>query len=327
MKQIGLNEDYSIDTIGSALSTKLPTCKPTDSFEHILQTLTTSPWDDIDYIFVLNDQSELLGTIDMATLVQHDKTTLAKDLMTKSTLALNPKDKRSMAIFYAVKHDADIIPVVDDSKKFIGAIISKTIIDLMHEEHIEDNLLVSGIHGKRYHKSRMIASGIFGVIQARLPWLFFGLLTGLGLGIISSWFEESLRTNVAIAYFIPVIAYMGGSVSTQSEAITVRTLATTKINYFIYLMRELLIGTIIGVFIGIVGGLGALLISGQNKIGFIVGLALFFATAFAAFLASSIAIFFKSMGKDPALGSGPMATALQDIISVLIYFLLVGLFL
>jgi magnesium transporter len=158
------------------------------------------------------------------------------------------------------------------------------------------------------------------VVQSRAPWLIVGLFVGLGLGLISSWFEESLQKTVALAYFIPVVAYIADSVGTQSEAIAVRALATVKLDYKGYLFKELLVGVTLGVLMGLIGGLGATLIGKSLQIGLVVGLSLFVASAVASVVASLLPILFKISGKDPALGSGPLATALQDVISVIIYF-------
>jgi magnesium transporter len=309
------------DSVGSIMSNAIPTCKSTDTFAHILKILTQKTWDDIDYVFVIDEGNNLLGYINMATLIQSDHETPANKLMEKIEVALHPHDDQEKAVFYAVKYDADIVPVVDHDEHFVGAVISRTIIDVMHEEHLEDTLYSSGLHGKNSHLTHLTTAGILDVIKSRAPWLLAGLLAGMGLGWMSSWFEESLKQYVALAYFIPVVAYIAGSVGTQSQAIIIRALAISKPNYTIYLMRELVIGFLIGILIGAIGGFGAFLITGTNQIGLIVSISLFVACVVSSLLGSAIPITFKIMNRDPALASGPLATALQDIISVLVYFL------
>lgn len=191
----------------------------------------------------------------------------------------------------------------------------------MHEEHLEDALLASGIRGSGSHILRLATSRYREVLKARAPWLVFGAAVGLGLGLIASMFEATLKESVAVAFFIPVVAYIADSVGTQAEAITVRALATLKIKSGTYMLRELIIGMLLGIMLGAIGLGGAWLISGSLRIGIVVGLSLFAASTIASVLASLIPIALQAMKIDPALGSGPIATALQDVISVLIYFL------
>ncbi len=213
------------------------------------------------------------------------------------------------------------IPVVDGQGNFLGAVTAHSIVDIMHKEHVEDALLTAGIRGGS-NVVKLAAEHTSLIVRSRAPWLIFGLLVGLGLGFISSRFEESLQRTVAIAYFIPVVAYIADSVGTQSEAIAVRALAMLKVNQFAYLFKELLVGLVLGLIVGTLGGIGAMLIASSTKIGIVVALALFVASTIAAVIAALSPIIFKRLGKDPALGSGPLATALQDVISILVYFIL-----
>ncbi len=314
-------------TLLPLVSNAVPTCNPKDSYAHIAQLLIEYSWSDMDYVFVLANDKTLLGIIDMASSAKTPGDTLAENLMKPITVSMKATDSRQKVPVVAVKHDLATIPIVDHENKFIGALVSKTIIDLMHTEHLENVLLTSGLAIKKHKVLTVATAGLFDVVGYRLPWLLLGLLAGLGLGLISRTFEQHLQENIAIAYFIPVVAYIADSVGTQSEAIVVRSLATLKINGLSYLLRELAIGVVLGIVIGLLGGIGAFVISAQLHIGIVVGLALFVASAIAAVIASAIPIAFKFLGKDPALGSGPLSTALQDIISVVIYFVFVSLLL
>jgi magnesium transporter len=275
----------------------------------------------MQYVFVVDFANKLLGFIDMELLIKRSPTSTAKEIMKGQNQFLHPTDNRERIPFYSVKYDLDMIPVINSEGKFLGAVLSKTIINVMHEEHLENTLIVSGIHGKKSNIVKLATANIFNVIVSRVPWLVIGLVAGLGLGFISSLFEKALERSIVIAYFIPVVAYIADSVGTQSEAIAVRALATLKIKYPLYLLRELLIGMVLGLIMGLLGGLGAFFITHSTGVGLVVGLSLFVASTLASVLASLIPIIFKVLGRDPALGSGPLATALQDTISVLIYFL------
>ncbi len=303
------------------MSSNVPTCRPGESYGGILRHIHSSKWDSIDGVYVVDDGGRLQGFIDMATLIQSDHKAPASTLMKPVRVSLHPDADQEKAVFLAVKEDVANIPVVDREGHFLGVIQAPGIIDVMHQEHLEDAILTAGIRGKGTNIVKLATERLRLIVVARAPWLLVGLVAGLGLGLISSWFEESLTQTVAIAFFIPVVAYIADSVGTQSEAIAVRALALLKINYLVYLLKELAVGLTLGAIVGALGGLGAALIAGSVAIGVVVALSLMAASTVASVLAALIPIIFTALGKDPAIGSGPLATALQDVISVLIYFL------
>lgn len=313
---------FAPETIGAVMSSNVPTCGPQTKLSDILRQLATQHWDSVRNVYVIDSNHTLLGFIDMAALIQSDHDVRAKDLMRVPEDILHPNDDQETAVFLAVKDNDVTLPVVDDKGRFQGTVTARSIINIMHTEHIEDALLASGVRRGAGGASitRLATERTSLIVRSRAPWLMVGLVAGLGLGLISSFFEESLQETVALAYFIPVVAYIADSVGTQSEAIAVRALATLKIQHTRYLLKELLVGVSLGLIVGVLGGIGASLIGQSGKIGVVVGLSLFVASTAAAVLASLIPIFFKARGKDPALASGPLATAIQDVLSVIIYF-------
>lgn len=309
------------ETVGSIMAKLVPTCQQTHTRSEIIGIVSNKKWESIHNVYVLDKQKKLLGIVHVDSLLAASQQSTAKDLMTPVRESLRKTDDQEKAIYLAVKDDIIAIPVVDDNNIFIGAITAHSLIDLMHNQHVEDSFLTAGIRGKAGHIAQLAAERTVLIVRSRAPWVVFGLAVGLGLGLISSLFEEALAANVAIAYFIPVVAYIADSVGTQSEAIAVRALATLKINAALYLGKEFLVGIMLGSIMGVLGGAGAWVISHSPSIGLAVGLSLFVASLIAATLAATIPMIFKALGKDPALGSGPLATAFQDVVSIVVYFL------
>jgi magnesium transporter len=312
---------YKPETAGSIMTTDVPTCLPFATAGQVLKLLTNPLWDEARHVFVLDKNGALVGVVHIARLIRHAATTQVAKLMHPVMATLSPEDDQEKAIFLAVKNDLDVIAVVDKSRTFLGVVSAKAIIDIMHDEHLEDILLSAGIrHAKGADIVKLATARFVPIISSRAPWLIVGAVVGVGLGFVSSWFESSLEKSIALAYFIPVVAYIADSVGTQSEAITVRALATLKLRYGSYLVREVAIGFILGLVLGTIGFLGAWFISQSLPIGLVVGISLVVASTAATGLASLVPITFKKLGKDPALGSGPIATALQDVISIILYF-------
>ncbi len=309
------------ETIGRVMSANVPVCHADDTLEQILEKITSRHWASVRNVYVVDEAGKLLGYIGLGELVQHGQNSKARALMQEATERLNPRDDQEKAVFLAVRDNAVVLPVVDNSGRFLGAVTARKVIGIMHDEHLEDALLASGVRdGKGVQIAKLATERTALIVRNRAPWLVAGLAVGLGLGFISSFFEESLQETVALVYFIPVVAYIADSVGAQSEAIAVRALATLKLNNFRYLTKELLTGLSLGVLMGVLGGVGAAFIGQSASVGLAVGLSLFVASTVAAMLASGIPMLFKALGKDPALATAPLATALQDVISILIYF-------
>lgn len=319
-------KQYPSETIGSIMVTNLTTCYPSDSIHEVLKKVSKSTIESTHYVYVTDRDHRLIGFVHLSELLNtNSKGTIDKILETAKA-TLHPADDQEKAVFLAVKEDLDAVPVVDEQGKLLGAVGAKSLIDIMHDEHLEDQLLAAGLHrGRKSSMVQLVSKGVLHVTLARVPWLIFGSIVGVGIGFVVSRFETSLQDTVALAFFIPVVAFIADSIGAQSEGITIRALATLKINNFVYLLRELSIGLLLGIVLGIIGAFGAFLISGSSAVASVVGISLVLASLVASLLGAAVPMFFKKIGVDPALGSGPLATAIQDIISVLIYFLIASL--
>lgn len=302
------------------MSSRVLVASPNQNLKDILHKIATEDWDDIQYTYVVDHNKLLVGVLDMAKFTRGHNGNAIRDYMTEAVATIRPNADQEKAVHLAIANDITAVPVVDKQGVFLGAVVASEIIDVMHTEHLEDALLSSGIRKRGSSILKLAKSRYADVVATRAPWLIFGATAGLGLGFIVSIFEETLSKNVAIAFFIPVVAYIADSVGAQSQTITVRALATLKIKRAHYIFRELVIGLMLGVILGGIGLLGGALISQSVSVGVVVGLSLFAACTTASVLASTIVLTLKALGKDPALGGGPIATAFQDIISVLIYF-------
>ena len=307
-------------TIERITSTAIPTCRPEDTAGTVRESLVGGTWQSADSVYVLDDGT-LVGRIDVTDLLRSDADTPASKLSEPARARLRPEADPERAVYLAIRRGRDEIPVVDHDGRLLGAVTSQSIIDTMHREHLEDVLLGAGIQRTGLRVADLASARVLVAVRSRAPWLLFGVLVGLVLSVISSQFEATLRETVALAFFLPVVAYIADSVGTQSEAIAVRAFALADVDYGDYLLRELLVGLVIGTMIGLLGGFGAAFVVDSSQIGLVVGLSLFFSSAVATVLASLIPIGFVLLDQDPALGSGPLATALQDVFSIVIYFL------
>ncbi|MBI4050762.1 MAG: magnesium transporter [Candidatus Doudnabacteria bacterium] len=158
------------------------------------------------------------------------------------------------------------------------------------------------------------------LVEHRLPWLILGLLGGIFTSIIVSKYETILSADIRLAFFIPIIVYMSDAVGTQTETIYIRHLRKSGANFLRYILKETALGLSLGAIFGFVIGLFASYWLGSFEIGLTVGLTMFINVTLAPVLATLIPTLLYKEHSDPALGSGPLATIIQDLISLLIYF-------
>ena len=172
----------------------------------------------------------------------------------------------------------------------------------------------------KHAEEHVIQERIDHLIEHRIPWLIVGLLGGLAATIIVSKYEEILSADVRLAFFIPIIVYLSDAVGTQTETIYVRELSERKINFIKYILKESAIGLSLGAISGIILGLFATYWLQSSAIGLTIGLTMLINLTLAPIFAVSVPSILYKRRADPALGSGPVATILQDLVSLLVYF-------
>lgn len=175
-------------------------------------------------------------------------------------------------------------------------------------------------HHDSLMKAELVSARFTDIIKIRFPWLVVGLIGALIASFIVSRFELSLRENIALSFFIPVIAYMSDSIGNQTETILIRALGNLKFNVGAYVLREMGIGILLGLLFGVISVVFSYIVSLSINVSLVVGISLCLSMAVAAALACLTPILLNWLGKDPAVGSGPFSTALQDITSLTIYF-------
>lgn len=318
---MGKQEGFKKETAGSLMTSEVPVVKDTDNAHDARVLIRQRTFDDSDIIYVVSGKGEFVGSIPILKLFKADKQEVVGDFVSKPPFVANPHTDQEKVVVEAVKNDVQDVPVVDSENHFLGAVTAHHLIDILHEEHLEDFLRFTGIRGRGSHIINLFKLGVIQVVWARLPWLLVGLGVGFGVTLLTSGFETSLRQNITLVFFIPVMAYMSDAIGTQSETIFIRSITLFKLNLFMYYVREFVIGGIIGLVMGFATGLFAYFLSGGSfAVALVVGISLALSMTVATMLACTTPLFLKLLGKDPAIGSGPFTTAIQDFISLLIYF-------
>lgn len=169
------------------------------------------------------------------------------------------------------------------------------------------------------------SESIMVLAKLRAPALMIGLILGIGISFITSSFEEVLSKNVQVAFFLPFVVFVADAIGTQTEAIYSRDLKTGKAKFSNYLRKEFALGIIFGLIFGIFSGIVILLWLKDASLALSVSIASLLTIITAPLIALFVAHTFQLAHKDPAAGTGPVATVIQDMLSVIIYGLVTSI--
>jgi len=276
----------------------------------------------IYYVYVVDKDKRLAGVLSLRDLVLASADNMLRDIMNPDVIRVDARTDQEAVARITADYDLTVVPVVDENDILLGIVTVDDVLDVIEEEVVEDMGHLAGT-GEKIDK--LIDASIWAVVKARLPWLIFALFGGLISAYVLKLFETTLTlaTFIMLALFIPVIMALGGNVGVQSSTIFIRGLATKDIEKpGRYFLRELKIGFIMGVLIGIGMAIVAQLIVQMPMIGIIVGTSMFFAMTLASATGILIPMFFSRLGVDPAISSSPFITTTQDILSLTVYFTL-----
>lgn len=276
--------------------------------------------DKIYTIYVVDSDGVLTGWLSLKDLLFNSESTRTRisDLATSDIHTLSPHEDAEDAVDKLKKYDLVTMPVVDDSGVLLGRVTFDDAMDVMEEEAEKDFQMASGISG-------IVESddSILKLTRARLPWLVIGLIGGILVAQVIALYEEQLRIDPRLAFFIPLIAAMGGNVGVQSSAIIVQGLANRTIKTHAILSRlskELIVGLLNAAVCGTLLLTFNMVIGSTGALSYTVSIALFAVIIFAALFGTVTPLILDRFKVDPALATGPFITTMNDIMGLLVYF-------
>ncbi len=331
---VELQKTYPKDAAIKVATQKVPVTSQTATVYKTLAMISqkSAEFDTINYIYITNTENSLIGIVSIKDLFENATEggeKALKELMKTEIVSVRPHSSQEKAANLSLEHGIKAVPITDKEGEFLGVIPSDTILSIMHREKEEDLLKFAGIsgHGKiskeGFSEDNIMKTPVFKSFLKRLPWLIVGTFGGLFMAQTISFFEATLEKNILIAAFIPLMVYASNAVGQQVTAFLIRDSAhNNKIAYFKYFLRHFLIVLLIAITIGIFLLTYGWIFYQDIKIASVLGIGVF-ATILSAILSGFLIPFLSiKLKRDPANVSGPIATSIQDLMSVLIYFLI-----
>ena len=271
---------------------------------------------EVHTIYVVDNDDKLLGSMSLRKLLLIETNTPIKDIIKTDIVSVKATEDDEDVANIMNKYDLIVLPVVDNLNRLIGRITIDDVMDVVKEEAEKDYQMASGIS-----EDVESSDSIWELTRARLPWLLIGMIGGLlGAKVIGIF---DLENNFELAFFIPLIAAMGGNVGVQSAAIVVQGLANDSLkmeNIFQKLIKELGVGLLNGIICSVII-LGAAFSLGYSmELSLTVSISLLAVIVFAAVFGTFIPLTLEKYKIDPALATGPFITTVNDVLGLFIYF-------
>ncbi|MCA0152588.1 magnesium transporter [Winogradskyella sp. 2Y89] len=268
-------------------------------------------------IYVVNKEEKLIGRLSLKDLIVAKNDQKIADIAKDNVDFVNVIDDVEDVAKVMAKYDLEAIPVVDDSQTLLGRITIDDIVDVLKEEAEKDYQLAAGITQDVDSDDSIIE-----LTRARLPWLFLGLIGGVGAFVIMEGFQEAFNQYAVLFFFTPLIAAMAGNVGVQSSAIIVQGLANDDIKGSINrrLLKEMSLATLNGIILAAFLFLFVWIYIGEIDKAIAISTSLVAVIIIAGLIGTFVPLFLDKRGIDPAIATGPFITTSNDILGILLYF-------
>ena len=313
---------YEDDTAGGLMASEFVAINETMSVKETLKYLQIAVLDveSAYYLYVLDEKDILKGIISLRELVISTFDTKIGEIMSENVKSVPLEmDQEEVASLFE-KYGYQAMPVTDEMGKMLGIITVDDIIEVVREEATEDIFRLAGVN-----EGEVIDGSTFASVKSRLPWLSVNLVTAILAGAVVGIFSDTIDKVVILAAFCPIIAGMGGNAGTQSLTLIVRGIALgefTTENAKKVLRKEILVGLINGLAIGIVIAVIGILWSHKPVFGIVVGISMLGNMCVATIVGYLVPVVLKKLKVDPALASAVFVTTFTDVCG---FFFFLGL--
>ena len=314
--------NYEEDSAGGIMAKEFVTANINWKVKEALEMLRKQV-EDVDNVFtiyVTDNKTKLKGTLSLKKFLYASDETLIKDLYRPDPIhvdALVPSEEVASVM---EKYELVVIPVVNDVGMLIGRITIDDALEVIKEEAEKDYQMASGISEKVES-----SDNVWVLSRARLPWLLIGLTGGILGAYVIGGFEDKISEFPVMASFIPLILAMGGNVGVQSSAIIVQSLANNSLEIDTIarkLIKELMVALVNGVICSLIALVFCFFTENDPLLALTIGVALISVFLYAGLFGTFIPLVLNRYKIDPALATGPFITTTNDVIGLLLYFLI-----
>jgi magnesium transporter len=311
------DDHVSFETAAQHATSRVPIVGPRQRIADVRALLGGQRYDSAAHVVVC-EADKFRGVMTIENVLAAPAEATVESLMDGGAPFVGPHIDQEVAAWRAVQHQESALSVVDADGRFIGIIPPDRLIAVLLSEHEEDLARLAGFLRDVSAARTTSEEPAQRRFRHRIPWLLLGLVGALSAADLVASFERQFQINILLAFFIPGIVYLADAVGTQTETIVVRGLSL-GVPMRRMIARELVAGLAIGAALAVIAGPLVWWRWGDADVGLSVGLAVLAASSTATMAAMALPWLFDAFGLDPAFGSGPLATVVQDLLSIWIY--------
>ena len=316
---------YQDDTAGGLMTPDYPVVLETTTTPNALDQLRLLGPDaeDINSVLVVDTEHRLVGSLSVTRLALARANMVVGDIMDREINSVVAATDQEECVRVMQRYNLSLLPVVDGEGRLAGVVLAEDLMGVVAEEATEDMFRIASVGGER------IAGPLTNSLRRRLPWLYINLATAFLAAVMVSLFEDTITKVVALAVFLPVVASQGGIGGTQTVTLVVRSMALGEVPRRLglrILARELALGLIHGVALGIVVGFVAYLWKGNFTLGLVLGLAMLGNMLVAGMFGAGVPLLLRHLKMDPAVSSAVFVTTFTDVIGFVLFLGLAAAF-
>jgi len=318
---------YPDQTAGGLMTTSFVALRRHTTTEQAIQFLRqVRPEIEIPYyLYVVDREKRLIGVVGFRELVISNPSDTMDSIMDPDVRYISVGTDQEEVARLMTRYDLAAVPVVDDQHRLVGVITHDDILDVIEEEATEDIYRLANVFDTDLDPQSPISEQLKG----RLPWVYLNMVTALFASWVITNFEGLIAQVAILAAFQSVVAGLGGNTASQNVAMIVRALALGKIDpkkLWKVTIRQVLVGMLQGIAVGIVIGFGVALWQNNLYLGVILALAMVGNMIVAGIIGTLVPLGLRAIGLDPALASSVLVTAVTDSAGFFIFLSLASLF-
>tara|TARA_B100000035_G_C21036116_1_gene571069 strand:- start:5753 stop:7183 length:1431 start_codon:yes stop_codon:yes gene_type:complete len=303
---------YPEDQVGALMDFDIVTIRDDISLEvalRYLRKIKKLP-ELTDKLFVVNRSQKILGVLSLKKIVVNEPELMVKDVMAQDAVLFKDSDDAAEAAKAFERYDLVTAPVVNDQNKLVGRITVDAVMDYIREETDSTALSMVGLR-----EGEDIFSSIWKSVRNRWAWLAINLITALIASRVIGVFEGSIEKVVALAALMPIVAGVGGNSGNQTTTMIVRAIALGQVSVSHLrqlLFKEIGVAILNGILWGGVLGFIAFYLYGNSSLALVMTTAMTLNLILAAIMGVMIPFTLSKSGRDPAVGSSVLITAMTD---------------
>ena len=312
---------YDEDTAGGLMAKELVSVNENLSISKCLDEIRKQAKSvtRVHSIYVVDSKNRLKGRLSLKDVVTAKSRSKVRDIYIPNVDYVTVDQEGEDVAKIMSKYDLEAIPVTNKRKTLLGRITIDDIVDLIKDEAEKDYQLAAGISSEVE-----VNDSIFQLTKARLPWLFLGLLGGLGSVFILKDFEQIMnQPNLRnLFFYTPLIAAMAGNVGVQSSAIIVQGLANDLVKGSLLnrLFKEVGLSLINGFALSVILIIFGQIVNQDLFMSLTIAGSMMGVIIIAALVGTFVPIILDKQGIDPAIATGPFITTANDIFGIFLFF-------